>query len=92
MVSVTLEAIVVPVLLKSTVTLVRVPGWVGFGEIACNDTVQLPPDPPDPLVVAFTVFDGDDTFPAASRAFTVNEYVVEADRPLTWRTWPADCP
>ena len=33
--------------------------------------------------MALTLFDAVDTFPAASRAFTVNEYVVDGDRPDT---------
>jgi hypothetical protein len=34
-------------------------------------------------VVALTVFDAPERFPAASRAFTVYEYAVEAERPVS---------
>jgi len=34
-------------------------------------------------VVALTAFDAAEEFPAASRAFTVNEYIVDGERPVT---------
>lgn len=42
----------------------------------------VPPLPPA-LVVTLTALDAAETLPAASRALTVNEYVVLGARPLT---------